>query len=627
MSARPAPVAVRPATHAGASDPERRVREGVLAASRRAEALGMPGTSAEGQLIRPLLAWAGLVGRGGTPSTPFWQGVLAVQLAHEASLVHDDIIDGAPVRRGVPTAVTLAGVGPALVAGDHLLTASYRVAAGTGSLPFASLFARAVERTVAGEIAQGRAAGERLDRARYESIALGKAGELMGCALATGAALDGAADLDAVYELGRRVGLLYQMLDDLLDYCPGADTGKPALGDYLAGRWTWPLEELPGVELGGDAGEVARALHAGGGSARCLGRLERMERELVRSVRETLPEDDVLVELLARWVARAREAVSGEAGPPARTAGAALRERIPGAADAERYLALHSRSFRFAARLFPPEEGEKVARVYAYCRATDDLVDRPGAATPEELEALLEEWVELSRRAYHGETTGLELVDRVMGEMAAGGVPFRYAAELVEGMRMDLRAERYATAEALGRYTYRVASVVGLWLTRLFGVHDPLVLERAARMGHAMQLTNILRDVGEDWGRGRLYLPLDRMRAHGVDEGDLSRMCAGGAITPGYRALVEELLTEAEGHYRAAFAALPALPRSFQRPVAVAAYVYRGIHASIRRNGYDNVRLRAYTYGIAKVALAGRALWDLRVVRQGAEGLPVVAGT
>jgi hypothetical protein len=217
-----------------------------------------------GQLLRPVVAFA-LAGGGEGEEVPageaFWSAALAVQMAHEASLLHDDIIDGASTRRGEPTLAAAGGVARALVQGDHLLTAAYRLAAGTGSLAFATRFAHAVERTVAGEMAQGRAMGERLGMARYCEIATAKSGELLGCALATAPTLAGRAEAAEAYELGRRLGLVYQMLDDLLDYCPAAETGKPPLADYAQRRWTWVLAELPALEFGRDAGEVLALLH------------------------------------------------------------------------------------------------------------------------------------------------------------------------------------------------------------------------------------------------------------------------------------------------------------------------------------------------------------------------------
>lgn len=600
-----------------------RVREELIRASAALSAEGIPGTQARGQLIRPLAALAGLR-QPALPPEGFWEATLAVQLAHEASLLHDDIVDGAGERRGVPTEVAKAGVPRALLQGDHLLTAAYRAAALTGNIGFVALFARAVERTVAWEAEQGRVAGERLGLNRYREIALGKAGELLGCALAAAPTLEGREEAASLFELGRSVGMVYQMLDDLLDYCPATPTGKPPLGDYAQGRWTWVLEEAAELGFGLEPSIILEELHRPrpGGSRmhRALSRLGEEAAALRATLTGVLPEDQVLGTMLHEWVGSARDAVTREASLRMHAARrrhgtesslpALLRERVPSLGEVEGYLARHSRSFRFACRFFPSSDAERVARVYAFCRVTDDLVDRPpqGCLASE----LLEVWMELARGAYGGRASGVPLLDRVMDEMARAGIPFEYVAELEEGMRMDLRRQRYASVADLRRYTYRVASIVGLWLTRLFGVHHPAVLERAERLGHAMQLTNILRDVGEDWSRGRLYLPSDRMCEHGVDEAALAAMSEGAPPTAGYRDLIEELLRMAEVDYRSALEALPSLPAALARPVAVAAQVYRGVHREIRGSGYDNFRRRAYTRSLTKGLLAARGLWQLR---------------
>jgi phytoene synthase len=273
------------------------------------------------------------------------------------------------------------------------------------------------------------------------------------------------------------------------------------------------------------------------------------------------------------------------------------------------YFAHHSRSFRFAARFMPRAQRDRLARVYAYCRYTDDLVDRAAGVPHDETEARLDHWLELSRRAYAGCTTGIEMLDSVMPEMRAARVPFAYAAELIEGMRMDLYHTGYATHAELRVYTYRVAGVLGRWLTELFGVHDAAVLARAESLGHALQLTNILRDVGEDFGRGRVYLPRDRMAAHGVTDAMLADLCAGRRpMTGEFRGLMKKLLHRAESEYDAAIGAIPALPAFFARPVGVAAFVYRGIHREIRRSDYDTVRRRVYTSLPRKLWLGARGL-------------------
>lgn len=595
----------------------------------------------EGKLIRPLVAYAGAVGRtGAEPAPAVWKAALAVQLAHDASLLHDDVIDGAGTRRGVPTLAARCGPAAALVAGDHLLATAYRYAAETGSAAYAVRFARAVERTVAAEIAQGRAAGRVLSPGEYRSMVLGKSGELMGAALAADATLRGAPDAGFLFSLGRRVGLVYQMVDDLLDYCPAAETGKPGLADHRQKRWTWVLRPLGAEPFALSADEVVRRLGATGpdGSilAAALGELRAEVDLLMGEIAVALPHDPVLGSLLRGWVDRAAEAVAAlpatstpaaeedripaavpriavpAAGGPAAPSSALLRA-APALADLGGFLGRNSRSFAFAAAFFPAADRASIARVYAFCRVTDDLADHAEGGTAAAREALLDEWLGLARAAYGGQLSGIPLLDTAMPEMARAQVPFRYASDLVEGMRMDLRGRRYDTLAELRGYTYRVASVVGLWITELAGIRDPAVLARAAALGHAMQLTNVLRDVGEDLAYGRLYLPADRMVRHGVTEEGLGAMRRGETpISPGYRTLLEELMAIAEDEYDSAFPAIRALPRRYWRPVGVAAHVYRGIHDSIRRNGYDNLTRRARTTGLAKARLAARAVWELR---------------
>jgi hypothetical protein len=149
-------------------------------------------------------------------------------------------------------------------------------------------------------------------------------------------------------------------------------------------------------------------------------------------------------------------------------------------------------------------------------------------------------------------------------------------------------------------------------MTELFGITDPRMLDRAASLGHAMQLTNILRDVGEDLEAGRLYLPTSWLAAHGLDRRDLERMAETGRIDPRYEEMIERLVRVADAEYDHAAAAIERLPNFYRRPVAVAADVYRGIHDAIRANGYDNLTRRAYTSTLDKLKLGAGALWSRR---------------
>lgn len=592
---------------------------------------GMPQIDVAGRLIRPVLSLAGADRYGllkeprsaasadpakdtEEPQSRFWLAAAAVQMAHEASLIHDDILDDAPERRGESTLAREVGVKRALVRGDHLLTSAYRLAAATDSIQFAGRFARSVERTVAGEVAQARATGRILRFAEYEAIVGDKSGELLGCALAAGATLSGDPAAARLHALGRRIGIAYQMLDDLLDYLPGAASDKPAWQDYSHRHWTWPLGELGVTDFEAPVSEVAAAMldRRSGSSVldRCLATLEErltvLEAEADREIGGS-----IVTALLGHWRDRARETVSAARGDaaPADAAGRSLSRRLA----SERWsgaLERYARSFSFAARLFPAHQRRRVADVYAVCRFTDEIVDDANDA--DSAWAELEEWLQLCRGAYDGSTTGVAFVDRAMTDARRNGVPFGYLEELVEGMRMDLRGQHYETLRDLEDYSYRVASVVGLWLTRLFGVHDAAVLDRAAALGRAMQLTNILRDIGEDASRGRVYVPVEMLRGHGMTAADVHAMAAGAPLHQGWPALMEELIDAADRDYALAFEAMPHLPSFVARPVAVAAEVYRGIHDALRSNGFDNFSFRAHTSYVRKFRLALAGLRRLR---------------
>ncbi|HSG49509.1 MAG TPA: squalene/phytoene synthase family protein [Longimicrobiales bacterium] len=588
-----------------------------------------------GKLLRPAVAWA-LVPPASRDSLDlaFWSGALAIQMVHEASLLHDDILDDAATRRGEATLVARRGVGPALVLGDRYLTGAYRAAAAAGSEPFLAAFIEAVERTVAGEVAQEGSCGRVLAEAEYQDIIRGKSGELFGAAALLAATRCGAS-LDAARDVGCAVGALYQMVDDFLDYCPLAGTGKEPFQDYGQGKFTFVLQEAGIRDFGLPAREVHDLLFTAGASGApspmeaALARLERLQARIVREAREVFGHGEELRAVLAGWVAAARQGLVGEvadlaplpslslaaASSPSRaSAEAAVVSAARSLGEAEAwgaYFGRHSKSFRFASRLFPAGPRADVEGVYAFCRFTDDLVDE-GDVPLAEARARLSVWGEMAEAAYRGEAVEIPLLDTVMGRMQQADVPFHYARDLLAGVGMDLDPTDYATLPELEVYTYRVASVVGGWVTELFGLRDPALLSRAFSLGHAMQLTNILRDVGEDWRRDRLYLPVRLMDRFGVGRDAVARVAAGEGVSGEWVELMEHLMSIADRHYQAAFEAIPLLPAFYRRPVAVAARVYHGIHDEIRRNGYDNGTRRAHTSLRRKVWLGTGGLWELR---------------
>ncbi|QXD15519.1 carotenoid biosynthesis protein [Rhodocaloribacter litoris] len=321
---------------------------------------------------------------------------------------------------------------------------------------------------------------------------------------------------------------------------------------------------------------------------------------------------------LVAWRVRGRATRPGaeEPTPDARTPDPATQALVQEIArcvpvDIDAFFADNSRSFSFAARWFDPPDRKRVTRVYAFCRFTDDLVDVPEGRCEGDLRARLTTWQTLVRGAYEGTPTGIGWLDALMHDSARFRVPFDVIQTLIDGVASDLGPVRLRTMDELWTYGYRVASVVGLWICHLLGVRDVWRLERAIALGQALQLTNILRDVGEDLRTGRVYLPAECLAAHGLSVDDLRRMQAQGRVTPAYRKLVDALMAEADARYARAWEAIPHLPGGFGRAVAVAADVYRGIHRRIRANGYDNLTQRARTTTAEKCGLAARALFRL----------------
>jgi len=566
-----------------------------------------------GQLLRPRLALS-VTGeaRAADMGAPFWLALLAVQLAHEASLLHDDVVDGSETRRGRPTVAARRGVAAALVAGDQLLARAYLAAARTGSWEFVRRFTRAIDATISGERAQGEAAGRRLEPDEMRTIMSAKSGELFGCALAAAASLSGDPDAEAIAKLGREVGILYQKVDDLLDYCPGAGTGKPPFADLNRDLWTWPRSYLPD---GAPPAAFFRPHARGVPACLALEELESDARQILAEVQSRFSEAGELQETISTWLARASDAVRKEvAEASVSMPHRAAQRESPVPRDAAGVLAHHGRSFHFAARLMPVDVRGRIARVYAVCRTLDDTVDE--APDHYSAQSGVTELLSRARSAYDGtddergdESCPLRLA---MQEMRDADVPFGIFEQLAEGVRMDLCPRRYVNLDELRVYTHRVAGVVGVWFAGLAGCRDEWAIAQAGELGHAMQLTNIARDVGEDLRRGRVYLPLDLLGRHGLSEERLREEAASASPPPPeFAAALEELMGWADAGYGAAFQAIPHLPEGYRRAVAVAARVYQGIHGAIRRNGYDTLRLRARTGAVEKTVLGFASLREL----------------
>ena len=266
----------------------------------------------------------------------------------------------------------------------------------------------------------------------------------------------------------------------------------------------------------------------------------------------------------------------------------------------------YSRSFFLSTQLLPAEKRRAIRALYAFCRTSDDLVDQPGRDTVR----ALAEWVALvhARHAPPDNAVLLAWHDTA----TCYGVPQALVDELLAGVAMDLTVSRYAIFDDLWRYCYRVASVVGLISMQIIG-GQPRAAPYAIALGVALQLTNILRDVGDDAARGRIYLPQEDLARFGVREDEIlaaSYKPTESQSNARFRALMSYEIDRAHALYEAAWPGIVMLDPDGWLAVAAAAEIYRGILARIVANDYDVFARRAH------VSLAGKLLMLPKVWRR-----------
>jgi phytoene synthase len=288
------------------------------------------------------------------------------------------------------------------------------------------------------------------------------------------------------------------------------------------------------------------------------------------------------------------------------------------AAD-ERLMASQGRTFRFAARFLPVPLRPQVIGLYAFFRTLDDLVDDTAANRPASdtaaVRAELAAWrAWLDDRAAHPAPRPA-LAARLGALLDAGRVPTPVLHAFLDGMEFDLCPPEIADFAALRQYCYRVAGTVGLAIAHLMDATTPATLAAAEQLGTAMQLTNVLRDVGGDLVAGRVYLPRDELARHGSSPAHLADLVArGGGPDDHFRALMREQIARARHYYARGMAGIWLLPRDCRLPILIAARLYRGILMAIERADYDVLRHRAATslpekLGEAAVAFTLDRLW------------------
>ncbi len=259
----------------------------------------------------------------------------------------------------------------------------------------------------------------------------------------------------------------------------------------------------------------------------------------------------------------------------------------------------HSKSFYFSTALLPAPKRKAIRALYAFCRTSDDIVDQAAAGSAPHA---LAHWV---WQVHHRITPRDNPVLIAWNDTVAQyHISQELVDELLAGITMDLTVSRYETFEDLWLYCYRVASVVGLISMQIIG-HNDDAIDYAVKLGVALQLTNILRDVGEDAARGRIYLPQADLRRFALCDDDIFR----NHQSIQFKQLMRYEIDRAHALYDEAWQGIGLLPRDSRLAIAAAAVIYRGILDSIQQNAYDVFQRRAF------VPLS-RKLWLLWQAKQ-----------
>ncbi|HGY5532203.1 MAG TPA: phytoene synthase [Prochlorococcus sp.] len=260
-----------------------------------------------------------------------------------------------------------------------------------------------------------------------------------------------------------------------------------------------------------------------------------------------------------------------------------------------------AKTFYLGTMLLPSIKRRAIWAIYVWCRRTDELMDSPEAQTRpvSELADRLDQWEERTRAMFAGQVR--DGLDAVMADtLERFPQPIQPYLDMIEGQRMDLNHHRYATFEQLELYCYRVAGTVGLMTQHVMGLDpayttapwssSPETSDAAIALGIANQLTNILRDVGEDRGRGRIYIPQEDLERFGYSEADLM----AGRLNSAWKALMAFQLERAREWFTRSEAGVRWLSKDARWPVWASLRLYRGILDSIERLDYDVFNNRAY---------------------------------
>jgi phytoene synthase len=277
----------------------------------------------------------------------------------------------------------------------------------------------------------------------------------------------------------------------------------------------------------------------------------------------------------------------------------------------------HAKTFYLATRFLPNEKQRSIFAIYGLCRYLDDMVDETMDLAQNQkvalnkVDYLLEEFRQELHTIYAGykNNSTNPILTAFADTLKKYHIPIELPLELMDGVRSDLVKNRIQNFEELYQYSYKVASVVGLMTSRVFGYSDEKALEYAIDLGIAMQLTNILRDVGEDLNRKRIYLPQDEMKMFGVSERDLFT----GQLNGNFKKLMKFQIARARNYYKRCDTGIKMLSRDSRLPVYLARYNYGRILDKIEKNDFNVFGQRAYLNKMEKLSILPKIMFQMQV--------------
>ncbi len=256
-------------------------------------------------------------------------------------------------------------------------------------------------------------------------------------------------------------------------------------------------------------------------------------------------------------------------------------------------------SFYYSFLFLPKERREAITALYAFCREVDDIADECNDTAIARVKL---EWWRQELAQTFADKPSHPVSQALLPAIRNYGLALELFEEIIDGMEMDLQHVRYADFKALQLYCYRVAAVVGQLAAAIFGYSDRGTLKYAHDLGIAFQLTNIIRDVGEDARRNRIYLPQDELAQFGVSESSI----LSGQSSPEFRALLAHQTARAQQYYQQAMQELPQADRRNQRPGLVMAAIYRAVLNEIAADDFPVLQQRVSLTPVRKLWLAWR---------------------